>query len=259
MEKNFKLKNFLFIIAHPDDEVVGATTIIKKLLEEKNKVYIFFLTNGVISEKYLMFWQKKNIKKMKIVRKSEMKLSLKELGINDFFFQDIPTRSLKEKIYDTYLKIKKIIVKNKIDVLFCPAYEGGHQDHDVANFICSKFQRKCDIYEYPEYNFYNNKINCNSFFDKRGNQKIHILSDQEKFFKKNCLKIYSSERKNLGYIKFDKESYRRLQKYDYSQPPHLGILFYRRYSFFSWHPRVDADKPEKICQIITSSKIFNFK
>ena len=40
MEKNFKLKNFLFIIAHPDDEVVGTTTIIKKLLEEKNKVYM---------------------------------------------------------------------------------------------------------------------------------------------------------------------------------------------------------------------------
>ena len=59
MEKNSKLKNFLFIIAHPDDEIVGTTTIIKKLLEEKSKVYIFFLTNGVVSEKHLMFWQKK--------------------------------------------------------------------------------------------------------------------------------------------------------------------------------------------------------
>ena len=34
------MKNILFVAAHPDDELVGATFIIKKLLQKKN--YYFF-------------------------------------------------------------------------------------------------------------------------------------------------------------------------------------------------------------------------
>ena len=36
------MKNILFIAPHPDDEIVGAAFIIKKILKKKN-VIIFFL------------------------------------------------------------------------------------------------------------------------------------------------------------------------------------------------------------------------
>ena len=78
----------------------------------------------------------------------------------------------------------------------------------------------------------------------------------EKEFKKNFLKIYKSEKKNLNYIKFNVESFRPLKNYDYSKPAHSGVLFYRRFSLFSWHPRVDGDNPEHVCKKITESKIF---
>ncbi len=258
MEEDFKLKNILFIIPHPDDEIVGVCSLIKKFIGENKNIYLFFLTNGVISQKSFFFSIKKKIDKMKMIRKSEMKMSLVELGIKNYFFQDIPTRTLKDRIYKTYSKIKKIIDLKKINAIFCPAYEGGHQDHDIANFICSKMSNYCKVYEFPEYNYFGKKINCNSFFDNRGNEKIHFLSTKEICFKKKCLNIYKSEKKNLNYIKIEKESFRSIQKYDYSQPPHEGILFYRRYRFFSWHPRVDGDTPYEICEIIKKSKIFNF-
>ena len=69
-----------------------------------------------------------------------MKLSAKKLGVKTIYFQNISTRTLKDKIFRTYDKIRKIITSKKIDALFCPAYEGGHQDHDVSNFICSKLK-----------------------------------------------------------------------------------------------------------------------
>ena len=40
--------------------------------------------------------------------------------------------------------------------------------------------------------------------------------------------------------------------YNYSKPPHCGVLFYRRYRLFSWHPRVDSTHPDEISSIITS-------
>ena len=70
------------------------------------------------------------------------------------------------------------------------------------------------------------------------------------------LNIYLSESNNLNYISLKQESYRKLINYDYMKPPHRGTLFYRRFSFFGWHPRVDSDSPELICKCISESKIF---
>ena len=41
------MKNILLVAPHPDDEIVGASIIIKRILSKKNLI-IFFPTNGVI-------------------------------------------------------------------------------------------------------------------------------------------------------------------------------------------------------------------
>ena len=250
------MKNLLFIIPHPDDEIVGSCSIIRRYKHDGKKVFLFFVTNGVLSKEHVWFWEKNQIERMIDIRKKEMKLSVRMLDLEDYFFQNIPTRTLKEKISETYNKIKKIIQLKKIDTIFCPAYEGGHQDHDVSNFICSRLSNICNIYEFPEYNYFNRKINCNSFITKHKNEITLKLSDEEKSFKRKCLQIYESEKKNLNYIKINSESFRPIEKYDYSKPPHRGVLFYRRFSFFAWHPRVDNDNQEIIYNKIIQSEIF---
>ena len=183
------------------------------------------MTNGVISEELDWFW-KRNITSSKIKqRKTEMRSSLKLLGVKDITFQNIPTRTLKDNIYKTYSKIKEITNLKKIDTIFCPAYEGGHQDHDVSNFICSKFINKYKVYEFPEYNYFHRRINCNTFINSKNTDTVINLISEEKNSKKNCLKVYRSEKYNLDFIRFDNEKFRLLAKYDYLRPPHEGVLF----------------------------------
>ena len=249
------MKNILFIAAHPDDELVGATFIIKKILLKKNLI-IFFPTNGVISQEDMWFWEKKKYEEKKKLRNEEMKKSLRLLGVEKFFKQDIPTRKLKENIDKTFSKINHLVKNYKIDTIFCPAYEGGHQDHDVSNFICSRFRNNSKIYEYAEYNYSKGQINCNEFVKPMKNEVTIKLSEKEKKEKIKLLKIYNSEKGNLDYINFEKECYRKLYDYDYSRPPHSGKLFYRRFSFFSWHPRVDSDNPKNVIKKIVNSNIF---
>ena len=67
----------------PDDELVGATFIIKKILLKKNLI-IFFPTNGVLSKDEMWFWDKKNMKKKKL-RNEEMKKSLKAFRCKKIF------------------------------------------------------------------------------------------------------------------------------------------------------------------------------
>lgn len=249
------MKNILLIAPHPDDELVGATFIIKKVLLKKNLI-IFFPTNGVLSKEEMWFWDKKKYKEKKKLRNEEMKKSLLLLGVKKFFKQDIPTRKLKENIVKTFRKINLLVKDYKIDTIFCPAYEGGHQDHDVSNFICSRVRTISKVYEYAEYNFLKGQINCNEFVKPIKNEVIIRLSEKEKKEKIKLLKIYNSEKGNLDYLSLEKECYRKLYDYDYSKPPHLGKLFYRRFSFFSWHPRVDSDTPENVIKKIITSEIF---
>ena len=62
------------------------------------------------------------------VRKKEMKLSAKKLGVKTIYFQNISTRTLKDKIFKTFVKIRKIIISKKIDTL---------QNSDIGREVCS--------------------------------------------------------------------------------------------------------------------------
>ena len=46
------MKNILILSAHPDDEIVGTCIFIKRKILEGHKIYILFLTNGVISKDF---------------------------------------------------------------------------------------------------------------------------------------------------------------------------------------------------------------
>ena len=72
-----------------------------------------------------------------------------------------------------------------------------------------------------------------------------------------CLDTYRSETNNVSYIKLFQESFRPIKNYDYFAPPHKGILFYRRFSFFSWHPKVEETKPRDLCETFKKLKIKN--
>ncbi len=244
------MKNILLLIPHPDDEVVGASAIVQRIKEQGCSFFFFFVTNGVLEKNEMWPWKRRNYEKILNVRMDEMNRSLDLFNVKEFFLQSIPTRQLKYFIKPTIETISNIVLKNKIDSIFTPAYEGGHQDHDITNFIASRFRKKLNIFEYSEYNNYQNKINSNTFIKTTGNEVCYKLTRSEVEFKRKALKIYASEKSNLGYINLKKECYRPLIDYNYNLPPHEGVLFYRRFSFFSWHPRVDSSHPSEICKIL---------
>ncbi|MDC3091081.1 PIG-L family deacetylase [Rickettsiales bacterium] len=248
------MKNILILAPHPDDETVGLSVFIKRKQEEGCNFFIFFLTNGVVSKNEMWFWEKNKYDIFLDKRLNEMRDSLNFFKIKDYFLQNIPTRHLKNYIKQTFIKIKSIIKNQTIDSIFVPAYEGGHQDHDVANFIASKFVKKINVFEYSEYHNYRDKIHSNSFINKIGNETLIELNKNEVAYKKKSLLIYKSERKNLNYIKTKREVYRPIIRYNYHYVPHTGTLFYKRFGIFSWHPRVDSTDPKEVCKIINTYK-----
>ncbi len=247
------MKKILLLIPHPDDEVVGTSAIIQRKKRHGCIFFFFFLTNGVLKKNEMWPWNRNNYENFLNIRINEMKQSLNLFNVNEFLLQNIPTRQLKHFIKPTVETITKLVLKHKIDSIFTPAYEGGHQDHDVTNCIASRFRKELNVFEYSEYNNYQNKMNSNTFIKKTGYEVCYQLTEKEIEFKKKALKIYNSEKSNLDYISLKKECYRPIIEYDYNFPPHKGVLFYRRFSFFSWHPRVDSSHPSEICKILNEA------
>ena len=239
-------KSILVLSPHPDDEAVGACIAIKKAREAGAEVTVLHLTNGIPSRDTLWFWDRSKHDAFIDVRLKEAEKVRKELDFSMVLNPRVATRKLKENIESAYQLIRGIISHHDCDTLWTPAYEGGHQDHDTCNFLASKFCVFTDVWEFSEYNFFNSKINSNNFIHKTGSEICIKLSDNEKVFKKKILNIYQSEQKNLNYIKFEQESFRPIKGYDYSKAPHLSPLFYQRFQWVPWHPRVDYCIPSDL-------------
>ena len=41
------MKKYLFVVPHPDDEIVGSCIILRRILNQGNEVHVFF-NNGII-------------------------------------------------------------------------------------------------------------------------------------------------------------------------------------------------------------------
>ncbi len=151
----------IFILSHQDDEF-GIFEVVRKAILRKEKVIIFYMTNGMIN---------KSIPKFKLFyRDEESLLVLKKIGVqenNIIFFgrlNNIPTCCLYKKMSYAYLKLIKYFKKynGKIKI-YTHAWEGGNEDHDACYVLVKKILRKVKkikvAYQFPLYN-----ANTNLFY-----------------------------------------------------------------------------------------------
>lgn len=117
-------KNILIIAPHPDDEVLGCGGIIRKLVNEGNKVYVLISSRG--STKLFDQCKVENVR-------LEALEAHKLLGISKTFFLEYPAPELDTvPIADLSRDFSKIIAENNIDVLFLPHRGDIHNDHKVV-------------------------------------------------------------------------------------------------------------------------------
>ena len=94
------MKKILVVVAHPDDEVLGCGGTIAKLIDQKCKVKVLFLSDGESSR------LKKVDAKKNLYRRVCAINAMKVLGVKDFSFNNFPDNEF-DKI--SLLKITKRI------------------------------------------------------------------------------------------------------------------------------------------------------
>jgi LmbE family N-acetylglucosaminyl deacetylase len=241
-------KRILLLAPHPDDEVVGAGAAIGRARALGHQVFVAFLTTGVPDISLFWPWQRGGHAARVARRRAEAGSAAAELGFTIAFHQDHPTRTLKSHLGETRARIRDFIEHHQIEMLWVPAYEGGHQDHDSANYLGATFKDRLPVWEFAEYNNIGGKTRSQEFACASGQEVVLTLDDAEVARKRAALAAYPSERGNLSHIEAGRECFRPLAGYDYARAPHDGVMFYARFQWV-WprHPRVDYTTPEEVC------------
>ncbi|MCG8354709.1 MAG: PIG-L family deacetylase [Kiloniellales bacterium] len=243
-------ERILILIPHPDDEVVGCSAAIGRARASGASLFGLYLTSGVPLRELLWPWDRAGREFMVERRWAEAQAAAVSLGLLFVGRQPFATRTLKDHMVETYWRIDEALKDARATELWAPAYEGGHQDHDVANFLASRFADRIRVREFPEYNFVGGRVCSQAFHDADGEEEVIKLVPEEAERKRARLALYRSEQGNLGHIRVEQECFRPLRRRDYARPPHPGRLFYQRFQWVPHHPRIDYCRPEEVCQAI---------
>ena len=244
-------KRILILVAHPDDVVVACADSIARARGGGSSVSALYLTHGCLAQDVLWPWQRKNHKNYIVTRHAEADKAATFLGLQPVGWSERPARQLWREMPQAFEEITRAITQYRPDQLWVPAYEGGNPDHDALNAIGFKCKSRLSVLEFAEYNFLGGKAHAQEFISAEETARVVALTDEERSAKKEALKIYASEKKNLSYVGVMQESYRPLMGYDYGQKPHQGTLWYERFQWVPFrHPRVDLTRAGQVSQAI---------
>jgi len=233
----------LVLIPHPDDEVVGCCAAIGRAHRDGAQVFGLYLSDGIPARELLWPWRRKRRDAQAQARWDEAAQVRARLGMADAGRLDAPTRTLRLRLAEAEAQIARVLGETQAQVIWCPAFEGAHQDHDAANALASRFAARAKIWEYAEYNHAGGRTRSQEFPAAQGGEIELDLDPTEQTLKRSLLDAYASERANLAHIMLSREAFRPLPRYDYAHPPHPGTLFYARFRWVPLHPRVDRTDP----------------
>ncbi len=210
--------------------------------KKKNNIYIFYMTNGVIS---------KNIDKNKLSRRDKESLKvLKKLGVkekNIIFFgrkNNIPTCCLYKNLGKAFRILNQFFMKIRGNsTIYTHAYEGGNEDHDACNILISKLIKNNKnikfAYQFPLYHAYSffyykvqNALKTNGkiiYIKSTFLQRLKFISYL--FYYKSQLKVWFGLYPFLIYNLIFRNYYilQKMNKNFIAKRPHQGKLLYEKF------------------------------
>lgn len=172
--------NKLLIIApHPDDEVLGCSGLIQRIIKNRKQVYVIILSGGGKSHQDCCHINKSTLidSRRNLSRKAA---TILELPLNQLYFLDYPDGKISYNNLETQ-RLQTLIDKISPDVIFVPHKDEGWSDHIEAGKIVREIIRTkstlIQLYEYCVWFWYYNtwNIDWKNAFVLKMNQREHQM------------------------------------------------------------------------------------
>jgi hypothetical protein len=218
----------LIIAPHPDDSVISAGGYGIQTLEAGGTVVVAFLTGTpqTLEEAYSA-WE--------IAGSDRSHMIPLHWGAVNIEITDLAAAT------DS---LARLITRVEPDAVFMQLYEGGHRDHDLANYLVGRAVRSLSdapaLYECPEYNFYFSvrdtpekildgvtrlipfvRYDSPPGFVGGAGRRILCMSDSELATKRRMLEVFHSQKPKdlLLHFRFN-DRFQEYRGHDYHRPPH---------------------------------------
>lgn len=226
---------YVFIFAHPDDDSFIAGTM-HMLVRAGAGVHAIWLTSG-------------DFLGQGSFRERELRNAGQCLGLPDdaIHLLRIPDLGLIKNLDTAADRVAEIFKRVQPDTVFSTAYEGGHPDHDSANFIAYEALRRAGrnarIMEFPLYNGAGKAIHwwwkINAFPDGYPETRYNPLTEEALECKYRLMRIYWSQFAYMIPARLACSRTKMLTRgepyrvcppdRDHTAPPHPGTINYHRW------------------------------
>ena len=228
----------LIVVAHPDDEALGAGALLTRLAEAG----IVIVTDGAprdgMAARAAGFGGNDAYRQARI---AETAAALALIGRSDvpvvrLGFSDQQAISHVPRIVPRLMEIMRA---GKFRYAVTHPYEGGHPDHDAtalavhaACFLLREegFPAPMPV-EMTSYHMAGDQMVFGDFLPAIGAGPVETfaLDAAEQYRKQRMLQCYKTQYRTLTEFPLDAERFRTAPSYDFLEPPHPGVLAYETY------------------------------
>lgn len=228
------LGNTLVLIAHPDDEAVGCGALLQRMRDP----VVVFATDGAPKDRY--FWDKCGTREAYAeLRRQEAQAALGLAGVRHVEFLRtadgyVTDQELFRTLPAAWEALSALVGRYRPQALLTLAYEGGHPDHDSCSFLTSRLARASSLpaWEMPLYfRRSDGAALCQEFRNLNGTEVSLEPTAEERSAKHGMLAAYISQGEVLKQFSQAMEWFRPQAAYDYSRPPHEGVLNYEAWGW----------------------------
>ena len=232
-DEPFSNSSILLVAAHQDDEVIGAGA---QLASWRDRITIVHVTRGAPAnpddahragcssrEAYAETRRREVLNALRLAGVPSS--NCLEIGVGD--------QEAAFELSRIAAELRAIVERVRPAIVLTHPYEGGHPDHDstaFASHIASQ-GTGAQVWEFTSYHAGPNGMETGRFLPHDGPQFRYTLSEKQKQGKQDMFGCFPTQAHVLKDFAVDFENFRPAPKYDFSQPPHPGLLHYEQ---FDW-------------------------